>query len=1571
MNTPHGARHGSAPTAHVLSGVALLAVVVLGARGSPPPPAPTPPPPAPIEDSPLPEERDRLTIERQALNEYLYRDREFRVLLSRAEESARAGDAPAALELLQTLLDAPEDAFLWPQRLTAPPVPVSRAASDIMQRLPHEMRDAYERAQGPDAQRLLHELEHTDAPAAFRTLVRRFRHTAAGREAIARRAVHAMDRGHPLDAARLWRTLLDDPWHRGRLSALQWIQAATACHMAGLPLRDDVFPPGVFGEWVTLGGETRRAGEWVDELARRAAARPRSDDEPVREWAVASGNAARHRTTAGSPPVPEPVWSASCLEPFRVLSADIAQVAHVDDATPSPDVRLHVQDWLSARQEGHAPVAAVVSAIVVDDVLLVRDYQELSARDIHTGDLLWRFGCASSVRSALQRSSAESDIGDRRNPATKGVDTFQTAFVENSVLGTLASDGRFVFLVDDVSAARPRAEATGPAVPADTLDPATLVNRLLAVELRPGHMAARESVQPTWSVGGPRDESGAAALAGHYFLGPPLPVGDRLFVIAEHRRELHLLALDAGTGKLQWRQVIALVDLPIERDPRRARLACSPSCSEGVVVCPTQLGTLVGVDAATGLLLWVYFYADDEVRRQPAKWNHASSRQFGFPAFADLPLIHENRIISLPAQSQRVHCLSLLTGESVWTSDVPRHDALYAAAVHGDTLLLVGLRQCTGLRLCDGGIIWKQPIEPPAGRGVLLGGQFLLPLSDGRIVSLDPRTGQIERDLLARAPRVMRSARRISPETELVAYAPDVEFPPLLPAGNLAVYGDYVVSTSATGVVAYPQADAALQRVRRGMAEHGATPAALLRAGELALRLGDVAAARADLLAAWQTPSAPVVREAAARPLREVLYAELESGDPPAADTLPLLEALAGTPAERGRFLVRRLKTEVAGGHVQAAFATAAAIQELDLSQPAPMNVTGSHEVRPDQWIGVCLSRLEPRTLDAVHDPGPTFADGEPAPRPVRPTGSIEDLRRLLTFVAGTSTAGAVQNRLAAALIQQHDWQQAELLLLGTRCVAHDAAAAEATRILFELWDERGLHREAAQLLAEIQDRWASAHVAEGICGAADVDQMPRTGATWDAWRRQSAPPVPPTGRFEIQAHVCPPGCGQAGCSCAALAKLFDGGRELTRSADTTLRPADATLRLFDRTAEAGQQQRGLFSIVDGAQARLVGEPLEIPAGPWQPPIAGPARVGHLVPLAGTDQIVGLSLLEARVLWTLNGPFGGPNDRLRVGPCGPAFCAYQAGRELGVVDPATGALLWRRTDLNFESGLAANESVGLFGDEQVLVVCDSDQVACTLYDTRTGEQLRRGALDISPADVRRYRRACGRKLIYLNGAETPVLRIWDPLTDSIDLEERVAGRPLPDQTADDEIALILPGGRLKIVHVPSGEVRADVPLGGDLLEGVSSLRVFPEDDAWYVHLARNLTAPRVRAASNEVKLPATSLCGDLLAVERRTGTLLWTAPRQLPPCTLLHLPQYGLPFLLVMSRLGDSPQRQPGALTLDLIDRRTGATLNSRDDLPRIPIYHATCDVDAGQLHLLGLGARIQISFGTATATSR
>jgi hypothetical protein len=805
---------------------------------------------------------------------------------------------------------------------------------------------------------------------------------------------------------------------------------------------------------------------------------------------------------------------------------------------------------------------------------------------------------------------------------------------------------------------------------------------------------------------------------------------------------------------------------------------------------------------------------------------------------------------------------------------------------------------------------------------------------------------------------------------ELVAQAPDDGFPPLLPAGNLSVYGDYVISTSATGVVTYPQAEAALRRVRRGMAEQGATPAALLRAGELALQLGHVAAARADLLAAWQAASAPAVREASARPLRELLYAELESGGPPAADTLQLLESLARSPLERGRFLVRRLETEVAGGDVRAAFATAAAIQELDLSAPAPMNVTGSHAVRPDQWIGVCLSRLEPRTLDAVHDPGPRRAAGELAPHPVSPIGSVEDLRRLLTFVAGSSTAGAVQNRLAAALMQQHDWQQAELLLLGTRRLPRDAAAAEATRLLFELWDGRGLHREAAQLLGELQERWALSQVAEGVCGAAYVEQIPRTSATWDAWRRRSTA-VPPTGRFEIHAHVCPPGCGQAGCSCAALAKLFDSGRDLTRPADATLRPHDATLRLFDRAAEAGQQHRSLFTVVDGEQARLVGEPLEIPAGPWQAPITGPARLGHLVPLAGTDQIVGLSLLEARVLWTLNGPFGGPNDRLRVGPCGPVFCAYQAGRELGVIDPVTGALLWRRTDLNFESGLAANESVGLFGDEQVLVVCDSDQIAYTLYDTRTGEQLRRGALDIAAADVRRYRRTCGRRLIYLSGAETPVLRIWDPLTDGADLEERIAARPLPDQTADDEIALILPGGRLKIVHVPTGEVRADVPLGADLLEGVSSLRVLPEDDAWYVHLARNLTAPRLRAASNEVKLPATSLCGDLLAVERCTGTLLWAAPRQVPPCTLLHLPQFNLPFLVVMSRLGDGPQRQPGVLMLDLIDRRTGATLSSRDDLPRVPIYHATCDVDAGQFHLLGLGARIQVAFGTATATSR
>ena len=52
------------------------------------------------------------------------------------------------------------------------------------------------------------------------------------------------------------------------------------------------------------------------------------------------------------------------------------------------------------------------------------------------------------------------------------------------------------------------------------------------------------------------------------FLGPPLPLGGKLYVLAEKAKDSNLLCLDAAKGDLLWKQRLATVQNPLRSSAR-------------------------------------------------------------------------------------------------------------------------------------------------------------------------------------------------------------------------------------------------------------------------------------------------------------------------------------------------------------------------------------------------------------------------------------------------------------------------------------------------------------------------------------------------------------------------------------------------------------------------------------------------------------------------------------------------------------------------------------------------------------------------------------------------------------------------------------------------------------------------------------------------------------------------------------------------------------------------------------------------------------------------------------------
>jgi len=146
-----------------------------------------------------------------------------------------------------------------------------------------------------------------------------------------------------------------------------------------------------------------------------------------------------------------------------------------------------------------------------------------------TGELVWESDSPWSLDRMLDPK------GDTRK--AQAMQQWLSAYVqnnqrpqflfENSVLGSLSSDGTFVYCIDDLALPPPYATS-----PYATVSPANgnysaevadaiQHNRLKALSLpREGALA--------WELGGRSDKG---ELNDSYFLGPPLPLGGKLYVL--------------------------------------------------------------------------------------------------------------------------------------------------------------------------------------------------------------------------------------------------------------------------------------------------------------------------------------------------------------------------------------------------------------------------------------------------------------------------------------------------------------------------------------------------------------------------------------------------------------------------------------------------------------------------------------------------------------------------------------------------------------------------------------------------------------------------------------------------------------------------------------------------------------------------------------------------------------------------------------------------------------------------------------------------------------------------------
>jgi outer membrane protein assembly factor BamB len=308
-----------------------------------------------------------------------------------------------------------------------------------------------------------------------------------------------------------------------------------------------------------------------------------------------------------------------------------------------------------------------------------------------------------------------------------------------------------------------------------------------------------------------------------------------------------------------------------------------------------------------------------------------------------------------------------------------------------------------------------------------------------------------------------------------------------------------------------------------------------------------------------------------------------------------------------------------------------------------------------------------------------------------------------------------------------------------------------------------------------------------------------------------------------------------------------------------------------------------------------------------------------------------------------------------------------------VLNPGTGEVLWQRRNLEPKQGLFMDANMGLFGDREVLVLFSDDRSSYTVFKTLNGEELRRGKLDIN---VRQNRMVFGRNLVYVSESPTPALRMWDPLSNRMLLDESFAGRALSEVRFakvrfSDELVLALPSGRVRVIDGRSGAVRLDLQLNPEALTNVNLLVAFADDQRYYINLQRS--AGGMNSANygyvSDSFLPVVPIQGDLYAVDIATGKLLWSRP--VPQQSIVYTPEYRLPFLVALSRVRSrAPNGANQSLRVDLIDCQTGEALGSKSNIVYDRLLQMGYERDAGRFELRGAVVQVRVEFETPGAAS-
>lgn len=531
----------------------------------------------------------------------------------------------------------------------------------------------------------------------------------------------------------------------------------------------------VIGErTVTLPQSDDGIMEWLNEVApgRLSAADSRGESEGLSAfaWTQPGGNYRRSAEQVRVSPGFRPGWSTSLFEVRDVLYSD--QYNPVLSEYQAP-----IANEATRRLKRNSTILPAATPVIVDDRVIVRTPFGIRALELQSGELLWEVTRPDSrLRSAIDMLTTRNQ--DRRSPLSTGslhlTDPRAPLFhqmVRTNTAAQMAVNGRTLFVIDECSGATWRDEVYAAQDPFYVVPP----NFIRAYDVETGLFLWEAGGQTQKSV---RPRSGNS-LAGFYFLGTPLVLGQRTYVLAESSEGIFLIELvgpHGGAGETSGEmisdvapdssgfpavslnprvvrsQILTYPEIKLGEHPVRAHAGLVPSFAQGLLICPTCDQRIVAVSASDQSLRWVFRYAGD-IRTQEI--GGSAPVLFGSRNASDsitvdmdsrwvdsLPRILGDRVIVTPRDADQLFCLDLHSGRELWK--VPRSGYHGIGGAGTDRVILVGNQRAAALSLTDGRVLWSTELTEGlvCGLPVCDGEIISIPVDSPAIVSLDLRNGR-------------------------------------------------------------------------------------------------------------------------------------------------------------------------------------------------------------------------------------------------------------------------------------------------------------------------------------------------------------------------------------------------------------------------------------------------------------------------------------------------------------------------------------------------------------------------------------------------------------------------------------------------------------------------------------------------------------------------------------------------------------------------------------------------------------------------------------------------------------